>query len=60
MSMTITSLLILIAGILGVGEIFKEEEVAIVINAIVQIVGILGVWYGRYRHGDITVLGSRK
>ena len=60
LSMTITSLFVLVAGILGVGDIFPKEEVATVVNALVQVFGILGVWLGRYRQGDVSVFGVKK
>lgn len=59
-SLTITSLVVLVAGILGVGEIFPKEEVANVVNAIMQIIGVLGIWYGRIRLRDLHWWGGRK
>lgn len=60
LSLTITSLVVLVAGMLGVGNIFPQEEVATVIDAIVQVIGVLGVWYGRYRQSDINWFGVKK
>jgi hypothetical protein len=60
MSLTIASLLVLILGFFGVSEIVTEAEVAEVIDLIVQFVGIIGVWYGRFRHGDINAVGLKK
>ena len=60
MSVTITSLIVLVVGLLGVGDVFPKSEVATVVNAVVQIVGVVGVWYGRYRQGDINLFGQKK
>lgn len=60
MSVTIASLLVLILGFLGLGEVVSEDEAAKVIDAVVQIAGIIGVWYGRFRQGDINVVGLKK
>lgn len=60
MSVTITSLIVLVAGLLGVGDVFPKDEVSTVVNAVVQIVGVVGIWVGRYRQGDINVFGVKK
>jgi len=36
------------------------EEVQSLIEAIFTIGGLIIAWYGRYRKGDITVLGLRR
>lgn len=59
MSLTITSLIVLVLGLFGVGDIVTESEVSQVINAIIQIAGVVGVWWGRYRHGDINPIGMK-
>jgi len=59
-SVTIASLVVIIAGFLGLGDIFPQEEVESFVNIILQAVGIIGVWYGRYRQGDISALGMKK
>jgi len=51
MSATIIGLLTLIGA-----QFVPVEEIEKVIEAI----GILLAWYGRYRIGDITILGIRK
>lgn len=51
MSLTILSLLPIVLA-----EFVPAEELAVVLQA----VGILGVWYGRYRIGDILPWGTRK
>lgn len=60
MSKTIISLVIIIAGFVGLGDVFLEEEVATVVNAVLQIVGILGAWYGRIvASGRVDWLGRK-
>lgn len=51
MSITITGLIILL-----VSQFVPAEEVETVMEA----VGIIIAWYGRYRLGDISIFGSRK
>ncbi len=60
MSKTIASLLVLVAGLVGVGDIFPESEISQFVNATAQIIGIIGVWYGRISHGDVNWFGVRK
>ncbi len=51
MSVTIIGLLVAI-----VSQFFPVEEVQTVAEAI----GIIIAWFGRYRLGDLTLLGFRK
>ena len=51
MSLTITGLIILI-----ISQFVPAEEVETVMEAI----GIIISWYGRYRLGDISLFGSKK
>lgn len=62
MSLTIKGLIVVIFGL-----IFKYLEVElpidnlkIFVEVLLTLGGALIAWYGRYRKGDITVLGSRK
>lgn len=60
LSKTIVSLVVLVAGMLGVADIFPSEEVATVVNAVLQIIGVVGVWYGRLKaSGRIDYLGRK-
>ena len=36
------------------------EELTSLVEAVLTIVGLGMAWYGRYRKGDLTVLGSKK
>jgi hypothetical protein len=36
------------------------EQLLIVVGTIGQLVGIIVAWYGRYRQGDVKVIGVRK
>lgn len=59
-STTIASLIVIILGWVGVGDIVAQDEVAQVINLVISLVGIIGVWRARYKAGGISVLGFRK
>jgi hypothetical protein len=50
MSLTITGLILLIAS-----QFVPAEEVQLVLEA----VGVIVAWYGRWRLGDISVVGLR-
>ena len=55
MSLTITGILTIILS--QVLEATVAQELA---TDLVLIVGILVTWYGRFRLGDLTLLGTRK
>lgn len=60
MSKTIISLFFIIAGFASIGDLFLESEVATVVDALLQVGGILGVWYGRVvASGKIDWLGRK-
>jgi hypothetical protein len=61
MSKTIASLVIIVLGYVGFADFFIEAEVATTIDNIMQIVGMIGVWYGRYMtNGEpIDVVGLK-
>lgn len=60
-SKTIAFLILSLAGWLGVSHLFTENEVAVVIDNIIQLVGIFGAWWGRYKAvSPVTVLGFRR
>lgn len=60
MSKTIVSLLVALAGILGVGNIFPAEEIATFVNSAMQLIGIAGAWYGRVvATGQVDWLGRK-
>jgi hypothetical protein len=44
---TFISLAIILAGTLGIGDLFTEGEVAQIVDVIFQIVGLAGAVYGR-------------
>lgn len=54
-SITITGLLTTILGIW-----FPIEEVSKFLDAAVSIVGLVLIWWGRIRLGDLTWYGTRK
>jgi hypothetical protein len=55
MSLTIQGLLVVLLSI-----VLPVEEVNAFVDAVMVIVGLLMAWYGRYRIGGITILGTRK
>lgn len=51
----------LISFLLGLFKVnIATEEVSKIVEAITVVIGICISWYGRYRQGDLTVLGARK
>lgn len=52
------SLLGFLVKILGLN--IGTEELTSLVEAVLTIVGLGMAWYGRYRRGDLTALGSRK
>ena len=61
MSKTIISLIVLVVGMLGFGDIFLEAEIATVVNGVMQLAGVLGVWYGRVvASGRVSWLGMKE
>ena len=60
MSKTIGSLLIIFLGYIGIVDIFTEAEVASTIDNTIQIIGMIGVWYGRFMaSGQIDIVGIK-
>jgi hypothetical protein len=61
-SLTISGLVVLIIGIIfdknGVPVVQENIENFVAVSA--QIIGVAGVYYGRYRKGDINIAGVRK
>jgi len=59
-SSTFAFLIVALLGWLGVGQLVSEKEVAVIIDNILQIAGILGGLWARYKQGNVNVLGFRK
>ena len=59
-SATFAFLIVSLLGWLGVSHIATQNEVAIVVDNIIQVVGLIGAFWGRYRQGDITPLGFKR
>lgn len=53
-------LILSLLGWLNVGYIASEDEVGLVIDNVLQVVGFVGAFWARYKQGDVTVLGFRK
>lgn len=62
MSFTIVSLLVgIISTFLTKFNIqYAPEDVTNFVNTLLLIASGIGVWWGRYRHGDITWYGTKK
>lgn len=62
MSLTISSLVVMILGIFlkGAGFELAPEEIQEFIAVLLQFVGAVGVYWGRYRAGDLKWFGGRK
>lgn len=59
-SKTFAFLLVSLSGWLGISHIATEGEVALLIDNVIQVVGLLGAFWARYKTGNITVLGFKK
>ena len=51
---------ILVAILAHYGVKVEESELTTIITNIITVVGVLVSIYGRYRHGDVTLLGIKK
>ena len=63
MSITIVGLIVTILGFLAKWfnwDLPAGEDLTQFITAVVTLGGIALAWYGRYRKGDITLVGARK
>lgn len=61
-SLTISSILVALLGFLldKLGISVGGDELTAFITLAMQLGGILFAWYGRYRVGDVTLLGGRR
>ncbi len=59
-SKTFAFLLVSLLGWLGVSHVATEGEVALVIDNVIQVVGLVGAFWARYKAGNVTVLGFKK
>lgn len=62
MSVTIQGLIVALLGIIlkATGTPFLEGDLAITVNTLITLVGVIVAWYGRVRRGDISIGGVRK
>ena len=62
MSLTLSALIVLVLTSLakGVGVDLGDEQVANFVLTGGQLLGVIGVWFGRVRAGGITWWGGRK
>lgn len=59
-SITLTGIIVMVAGTLLVNMGFTEECAGQITEYIPLLVGAAISWYGRVRGGDVTPLGFRK
>jgi len=59
-SKTFAFLIVALLGWLNVSYLATEDEVSLVIDNVLQVVGLVGAFWARYKQGDVTVLGFRK
>lgn len=59
-STTFAFLIFSLLGWLGVSHIISQGDIATIIDNVIQVVGIVGAAYGRYKAGGVTALGFRK
>lgn len=55
----------LVVSLLGtflpkVGVVLPNEELTTTVSALVTVIGALWAFWGRWRKGDLTVVGTRK
>jgi len=60
MSKTYVGIIVIILGWLGISHLFSEGEVALVVDNIIQLIGIVTAIHGRYRMGGVNALGIKK
>jgi hypothetical protein len=59
-STTYVGIVVVLLGWLGVSNLVTNEQVSIIIDNIIQLVGMGVTIYGRYKAGGVTVLGVKK
>lgn len=59
MSKTYTGLIIVLLGWLGLADYVVESEISTLVDGIIQGVGIVLSFYGRYKAGGVNVLGIK-
>lgn len=59
MSLTITGILTIILSQI-MGDVVSVEDLETFINVSGLVIGAGVAWYGRWRHGDITIFGTKK
>lgn len=61
-SLTISSIIVALLGFMldKLGISVGGDEITVFVTLAMQLGGILFAWYGRYRVGDVTLLGARR
>lgn len=53
---TYTGLIISALGLLGISSYFSETEVAQIADLIIQVIGLVYAWYGRYKATKTAII----
>ncbi len=59
-STTFAGLLVIIAGWLDIADIITSDNAAIIIDNVLQLIGIIVAIYGRFKAGGVNLLGFKK
>lgn len=59
-SQTYIGLIVILAGVLGIGDLLPEDKVAEIVNIVIEIIGIVVAAIGRYKAGGIKWFGAKK
>lgn len=60
MSKTYIGIIVILAGWIGIGDIITQDSAAVIVNNVLEIIGMITAIYGRYKAGGINFLGFRK
>lgn len=60
MSYSVTYIGLIVTALSLVFKDISPEALNTTVTTIVTIIGLIVAWYGRYRQGDITILGFKK
>lgn len=58
LSVTVAGILALLLGAIGVQ--IAESDLQTTVSVIIQIIGAVVAYYGRWRHGDLSIFGIKR
>jgi len=59
-SKTYVGMIVILFGWFGISNLVAGDEVALIVDNVLQLVGIGIAIYGRYKAGGVNILGFRK